>query len=562
LSCLRRQREKGKMRGSFRRFIAVLGVVVICLSAGAAVAQDLPVVKGKKVVASIGGEPITLDELQGEIAGVKKELPAGQKVDRKQELEVLQRMITTRLIAQEARRIGLDALPEVKKTVESYGRVALREELVERLTKNVKADEKEVERIYRDSTREWKISALFWEKEEEAKGLEAALKKEKNFGELAKRLVEERKAKKAEVGIALKPKDMDPDLRAAVSGLAVGATSSVIRTKSGFVILRLEEVRTAEDPEARERARHIALTSARLEAVKAQDEALKKKYVTVRQDVLKSVDYESPTPGFEALLKDRRVVAEVKGEAPVTVGEMTQEMRYEFFHGVEGAAERKRLNAKKEQTLNGMLHRKVFRKEALRLGLDKTDSYRRKVQEHEIGTLFGAFMAKVIAPEIKVSEDELKAYYSSHMQEFTAPGMIRVRSLAFATRREAEGAVEKLKKGTEFQWLAAHAEGQVGKDAKGPLTFDGRLVVTEELPDGVRKALAGAKAGESRLYAGPEGYFYALAVQEVVAAAPQPYEEARPAIAKKVAAEKPKKAVEEYADKLRALSEVKVYLKS
>jgi hypothetical protein len=219
------------------------------------------------------------------------------------------------------------------------------------------------------------------------------------------------------------------------------------------------------------------------------------------------------------------------------------------------------MNAKKEQILEGMLHRKVFRREALRLGLDKTDSYRRKMQGHEIETLFGMFMAKVIAPGIKVSEDELKAYHEAHKQEFTAPGMIRVRSLAFAGRRDAEGAVEKLKRGTEFQWLAANAEGQAGKDAKGLLTFDGRLVVTQELPEGVRKVLAGARAGDSRLYAGPEGLYYALAVQEVVAAVPQPYAEARPAIAKKVAAEKPKKAVEEYADKLRQLSEVKVYLK-
>jgi hypothetical protein len=54
------------------------------------------------------------------------------------------------------------------------------------------------------------------------------------------------------------------------------------------------------------------------------------------------------------------------------VGELTEALKFQFFHGTKMAVERKRLNAKKEQILDGMLHRKVFRKEALRLALDTT----------------------------------------------------------------------------------------------------------------------------------------------------------------------------------------------
>ena len=42
---------------------------------------------------------------------------------------------------------------------------------------------------------------------------------------------------------------------------------------------------------------------------------------------------------------------------------------------------------------------------------------------------------------------------------------------------------------------------------------------------------------------------------------PQPYAEAREEIAKKIYNEKLTKAVEDYADKLRAVSEVKIYSK-
>ena len=77
--------------------------------------------------------------------------------------------------------------------------------------------------------------------------------------------------------------------------------------------------------------------------------------------------------------------------------------------------------------------------------------------------------------------------------------------------------MRKLREGADFGWLAANAEGQVDKGAPGLLAFDGRPVTTDSMPDGMQKALAGAKAGEFRLYASPEGHFYVLAVQQVIA---------------------------------------------
>jgi hypothetical protein len=237
-------------------------------------------------------------------------------------------------------------------------------------------------------------------------------------------------------------------------------------------------------------------------------------------------------------------------------------MRYQFFHGLDRAAERKRLNARKDVALEGILHRRLFRREALRLGLDKTDAYKSKLKEHEAGLLFGTFIDKVIRPEIRLKADELKAYYDSHANEFRTPEMMRIRGLAFAERRDAEGAVEKLKRGTELQWLAAHAEGQVDRNAKGVLALEGKLLTTGDLPDGLRKAIAGARAGDFRLYASPEGHFYAIAIQDVATPRVQPYEEVQREVAQRLVKEKIKRAVEEYVEKLRAASDVKVYLKT
>ncbi len=544
------------------RLVPAVGIACLIGLGGAnAFAQDLPVLKGKKIVASVNGEPISLDELDQEMAVIKKDGGPGTKGDRKAELEVLQRLINTRLIVQEARTIGLDKMPENRMMVDSYAKEALREELAEKVMAGAKADEKEVDRLYKDAVREWKVSAVLCDKEDDAKRFEAELKTAKNFGDLAKAFKADGRAKQVEEGVYLKPKDMDPQFGRAVSALAMGATSSVIRTASGFAILRLEDVRYAENLEEKEKARQAVLERARREALTAYNESLKKTSVTIKQNVLDGVDYDAPSPGFDALLKDTRVVAEIKGDKPVTVGELTEQLRYQFFHGLDRAMERKRLNARKVVTLEGIIHRRLFRREALRRGLQKTESYRAKLREYEAGVLFGAFIRKVIQPDITLTEAEVKAYYDAHATEYAAPEMMRIHSLAFMKRGDAENAIAKLKDGAEFQWLAAHADGQADSNAKGVWSFDGKPVMTGSLPEGMRRAVAGARAGDVRLYAGGDGYFYALAIQDVIPSRPQPYEEARQTLAQRVMSDKVKKAVEDYAGKLRSASDVKVYLK-
>jgi len=79
-------------------------------------------------------------------------------------------------------------------------------------------------------------------------------------------------------------------------------------------------------------------------------------------------------------------------------------------------------------------------------------------------------------------------------------------------RGDAEGAVEKLKRGAELQWLAGHAEGQWTGMPKGCWPSTEKLLTDVDLPEGVQKVVAGAKTGDYRLYASPEGHFYALAI--------------------------------------------------
>src|SRR5262245_38215794 len=138
--------------------------------------------------------------------------------------------------------------------------------------------------------------------------------------------------------------------------------------------------------------------------------------------------------------------------------------------------------------------------------------------------------------------------------------MIKMKSIAFTKKGYAESAIEKLRKGTDFQWMVANAEGQATAGSEGLLEFDGTTLVTSNLPEGVLGTVADAKAGEFRLHDTPEGFYYVLAVLDVVPAKRSPMEGERQKIVKKVFGTKLSKAVEEWGEKLRNAYPVKIYV--
>ena len=91
------------------------------------------------------------------------------------------------------------------------------------------------------------------------------------------------------------------------------------------------------------------------EALKAHEEGLRAKYVVVDKAVLDSLDFAAEKPGMDALLKDARVVAAIEGASPVTVGDLTDYLRMQFFHGGDPVAQGQRLNARKRPALDATL---------------------------------------------------------------------------------------------------------------------------------------------------------------------------------------------------------------
>ena len=523
--------------------------------------KKLPVIDGKTAVATVNDEPITLEELNQAIGASHAERSGEKKAGRIDYSAIVNRLVNTKLILLEARNMGIQDLPAVKDMVDSFSNESLMALLLEDQVKDVRAKDDEVEEVYKESVKEWKIKSVAFGKEDEAKKIAGEMQGNNSFDDIVSKAVAAGIAKGQAEGF-LKDKDLKPAVASLVAKMDVGSVSPVVSVgKDTFMIFKLEEVRYPEelDPEAWKKAQIQVRNRKRIEAARDYLDELKKRYVTINEKLLEDLDYQAEEPGFEKLLQDTRVIAEIKGGEPVTVGDLSRALEQKFYHGVEVAIKNKRINDDKNRVLEDMLEKRLLRKEALSKGLGDTEIYRNRVREYKNKVVFDKFVKMVIVPDIRLKAAELGDYYEKNSDEYTYPEMMRIKSLVFRKKSDAVNALDKLVKGTDFTWLSYNATDQVDRSTEGLLDFAGKLLTVNSLPEGVRKAVSGAKPGDFRLYASPEGHYYVLYIYHLAPARLQPFEDVKEKIATEVFNNKVKKAVEDYADKLKEYYPVRIY---
>ncbi len=284
-----------------------------------------------------------------------------------------------------------------------------------------------------------------------------------------------------------------------------------------------------------------------------------KKYAKIDEKLLKKLDFEAKKPGFDALKKDTRVLATVQGYKPFTVGDLARALEEQFFHGVGSATQSKRLNKAKGTTIDALVAPQVVEIEVKRLGIDKSDEYRRRAEAAKNSAVFGTFVQKVVLPQVKVEESSLKAYYDAHKADYGVAAFYKLESIGFGSQKAAEAAVAKLRSGTDFKWLNAHAEGKLaeGKDTDRP----NGVLSSKGMTPSFAKAMEGVKGGDYRVWAAPGGdQFYAVHVLNVTPPSTEPYEEVRESIGQKLYGEAVQRSMEDWMSKLRKAHKVQVYV--
>jgi parvulin-like peptidyl-prolyl isomerase len=538
--------------------------ITVQVPIGPALFEDIP-------LATVNDQPIALKELTNQLVSLHSDISADSPALEKNYQTLLDRLIATKLIILEAENIGLDETKEIKDEMESFASTTLREELQNEQLKDIQPDEKKVDTLYKQVSQEVKLTTLSFKNKGDADSFLDGLKGKTSFETLAERFVKEARAEyQGDNKIYMKLNDLLPELAKAGFSMKPGAVSQIFKASSDYLIFKLEDRRFVEDPAMREDARLKVYNQQRTDKAFEYSESLKKKYVTFDKKVLAVLDFEKNKDAasakngpvdFDKLLKDQRIVATIAADKPITitVAKVAKEMQPRFFHGTD-KAQRVELNEKKNIVLENMLFKICTRLEAEALGIDKTKSYLRKIEEHRNSLLFGALVKKAIVPDVKISEKEVRNYYDDHSKEYLTSALLKMKSLAYETLKDAQDALDKLRRGSDFVWVSANTKGQVDKDAVDKLAFDQNLLTVTSLPSELQVNVKDVRQGDILLYTDPGKFSYVLLIEEAYPPQPQSFEQVKGQMAKIIFNGKLKEALDEYVGKLKEVYEVKVFV--
>jgi hypothetical protein len=525
-------------------------------------------------VALVDEEPITFADLTRSIASTHSGKAEAETSVKKDYANLLDRIITTKLILLEARNIGLDELPEVATEIESNSLRLLVARLMAPQLMGLEPDEREVDDLYEKMSRELLLTALKFKREEDALAFEKEYESRGDFSAVAARFIDEGRAEGAIDGEQyLKLKDLLPEIAQAAFEMKPDSVSRIFKALGGYLVFYLHDVRSYEDPGVREEARQMLLKPLRKRKADEYVDLLIAKHCTVDEKLLEEVSFDQQTSGllwwrkeepvdFEKLRSDSRVLATVNTDEPirVTVADVAAKIEERRFHGVEKAAELGKLDREKRRILRDMLFREAAMLEAAELGLDRDPEYLETREEFVELLLFDVFIKKVVAPDVKLTEEEVRAYYDEHLDDVSSPTMFRIDGLAFYKLRDAETALRKLRKKADFKWVSANSPGLVDKEAAEAKLFDSAILSLNALPEGLQRTAEGARKGEVLLYSSPEGVHYVLFMDDVFPPTAQPYQAARASMAKLVFEAKLKALIADWSGKLREAYETRIFV--
>lgn len=546
------------------------------LTTDGALSIDIPLFSdsfSKIPVALVNEEPITVVEFAKDLQAVHSEMSGDDAATgSKENIQLLMdRLITVRLIEQEARNIGFDQTSSFIKQADEFAEKSLLYALLNKQLETRSLDMEAVEELYRQISLQGKFENYHFSKEKDVVEFREKYEKENNFDALIAAAIAKKQATRGEQKEFILFKDLLPNIASEAAVMQIGGISQTFRQADGFLIFKLVDRQFVEDPQALNYAKKNVWERQKAEFATEYITSTVDRYAEFDEKAKAALDFaqiKQANPdiklgaALEPLLQDQRVLVTVNGptKVKITIAELAKKIKDNYFHGVDIALDAKEVDTKKQQILDDMLFKTTGTFEAQKLGLDKTLDYRMEVAEFERRLLFDIFMAKVLKPEVRYSEEDVRAYYDEHKADYMTPAMFRIKSLPFYQQTDAKKAQEKLRAGSDFKWVSANSEGLVDVQNKDLLQFDRNILSLSALPKPLQKQAAVLKRGDSLVYSEPNNFYYVLYFENVYAPEPKPYDQVRKELLNIVYQEKTATLLEEWVEKLKTAYETKIFL--
>jgi parvulin-like peptidyl-prolyl isomerase len=491
-------------------------------------------VRAESVLAVVDGAPITRADMDYSfrVTHRREDLSSAGAIDLH---DYLQKVIDERLIYQEARRMGMEQLQEVRKSLDAY---ILRQSVAQLYNDEIKGKisvtEEDVKAYFMKYYELFTLDIVKVKSEGEAKRVVEELRSGKDFREVAQESSGGEEITLSRIRLADKPA-----LEEAVIGLMPGEFSDFVKEENTYFIVKLNSRAKPSDDEFEER-------KARLESIvwkQKENERTKEYLEQLRQSADMNIDREllaafDPEKAEEWSGNDKPL-AEVY-DSVLTVGDFT---------AMVGPGQ------PKEQILNSWVDVKLVDYVALGRNYDKETELKEAVRRYEDRLLRNTFIFRVMVPQVEASDEALKEYYSDNIEKYMKPLYFKLQQITVKSEDEAQEVLENLGNGADFSWLAktrstdevAFKGGDVG------------LLSFSELPEQARDAVKTLEPGDISPIIEIDSEYRIMRLQMRTKEEPEDFRKVRGAVYKDYFDDKMTSISDEYIFKLREEAEIKIY---
>ncbi|MDQ7787452.1 MAG: peptidyl-prolyl cis-trans isomerase [Thermodesulfovibrionales bacterium] len=496
------------------------------------------------MLAVVDGTPITEEDLTYAltIAHRREDLSSAGTLDIRQYVD---KLVDDRLIMNEARTAGIDQYPDVRQAVEAY---ILRESVVklhsEEIVRKVSVTAQEFEEFYRKNYERFVLGIIETDSEEKAQTILNELEHESDFAESAKKYSTHPSQQKGAETI-LEYQSMSPLLRDAVSVLKPGETSDAIKIGDKYYIARLVRREEAPIQECERARKRIEKALREQKEKKRSDEYLAylrgKANVTINHELLAEVNLNGSEEERKKWLEDRTPLVTMN-ETVLTVSD--------FFSSVP-LKNRK----SKEQLVESWIERKLVDQEALSRHYENDPDMKRSIRRYEDQLLKDIFIKRIIFPQIKITEQTLKDYYSQHKDDFRKPVCYKIQQITVKNREEAEEIVKSLSGGADFSWLAKRKSVGPYADKGG----DAGCQTKKELPEQARDLLGTLRTGEASPVVQLDQMYRVFMIRGQEGGMVEELEKVKEAVTRACFSEQLDTLMEKYVNQLKADARIHIY---
>ena len=191
-----------------------------------------------------------------------------------------------------------------------------------------------------------------------------------------------------------------------------------------------------------------------------------------------------------------------------------------------------------------------LRKSLIKHAMDY-DQWRRALRENMV---MEALFAHVVEDAGNVTDQEIGRYYKNHLDEFLIPETVQLNQIVVKNRSTAQRILRRVRKGEDFEALAAKYSIGPEKEQSGRLGTYQR----GELPVPLEKAAFATPTGKVTSLVETQHGFHLLKVVKRRPSHVQPEEEARDEIARKLSQEKKQAFYDEWVERLIQNSDIRV----